>query len=184
MRKILLTSAGFETKVIEKAFLDLTSKSPKNIKALFIPTASISPAAISVLPKCMNDLLKINIPPKNIRIFDLHRSLNYKELADFDIIYFTGGKKEYLLNRINKTGFKKHLKRFIDEKGIYIGVSAGSIIAANNLPNNLGLINCKLSVHHEIGSNNGIVNTSTNLHIKLTDNQAILIIGETVKIIE
>ena len=74
-RKILLSSAGFETKAISDAFLDFAGKEPKEIKALFIPTAAIFPAAIAVLPKCMEDLLKIGIPAKSIKVFDLHRSM-------------------------------------------------------------------------------------------------------------
>ena len=75
MKKVLLTSSGFETKVIENAFLSLIKNTPQNAKVLFIPTAAIFPDAISVLPKCMNDLLKINIQKHNIKVFDLHRAL-------------------------------------------------------------------------------------------------------------
>lgn len=53
VRKILLTSAGFETKAISDAFLSFVGIEPKEIKVLFIPTAAIFPAAIAVLPACI-----------------------------------------------------------------------------------------------------------------------------------
>jgi hypothetical protein len=43
------------------------------------------------------------------------------------------------------------LKNFVYEKGVYIGVSAGSWTATNNLPDSLGYINRTLSVHAEVG---------------------------------
>jgi len=61
VRKILLTSAGFENKeigvenkTIGNAFLSLVGKEPKNINVIFIPTAAFTPTldvvAITVLP--------------------------------------------------------------------------------------------------------------------------------------
>jgi len=55
-------------------------------------------------------------------------------------VYFTGGSPQYLLERINSTGFNRSLKQYIDYGGVYVGVSAGSVVAANNLPDNLGFI--------------------------------------------
>lgn len=40
MKKLLLTSAGFLNPKIGDEFLKLLSKNPKDIKVLFIPTAS------------------------------------------------------------------------------------------------------------------------------------------------
>ncbi len=64
-RKILLTSAGFESKTISDTFLNLVGKEPKEIQALFIPTAAIFPAAITVLPKCMEATHRINALAQN-----------------------------------------------------------------------------------------------------------------------
>lgn len=77
MRKILLTSSGFETDRIMEVFKSLFDIEPMQIKALFIPTAANFPDAISVLPACMN------------------------------------------------------VNQYINNGGVYVGVSAGSIIAAN-----------------------------------------------------
>ena len=183
MRKILLTSAGFETERILEIFQRLLNKKPSEAKALFIPTAANFPGAVSVLPKCMNDLLKAGILGENICVFDLHRNMEYAELRRYYVVYFTGGSPEYLLERINKTGFNKSLDEFINNGGIYVGVSAGSMVATNNLPDSLKYINCTLSVHTSIGTKNGIINTTENPHIDLTDNHAILILDDICDIV-
>jgi peptidase E len=173
-RKILLTSAGFETKEINSAFLDFVGKEPKEIKALFIPTAAIFPAAIAVLPKCMDDLMNIGIPAESIKVFDLHRSMTVEELSVFDAIYFTGGSPQYLLERINATGFNKPLNDYVNKGGIYVGVSAGSIVAAGNLPNNLGFLKASLRVHLETGTAPGIFDNDAVIQIDLTSNAVLI----------
>ena len=183
MRKILLTSAGLENKKVMELFHSLFDKESKNLKALFIPTAANDVDAIAVLPKCMDDLLNAGIQKTNITVFDLHRNMLYEELSQYDVVYFTGGSPHYLLERINATGFVKSLYQFIENSKVYIGVSAGSWIATNNLPDSLGYINCTLSVHAEIGTKNGAIDISSNPHIDLTDNQAILILGEEYQVV-
>jgi peptidase E len=191
-RKILLTSAGFEVKTISDAFLNLVGKEPNEIKILFILTAAIAPdtiandpGALKVLPKCVDDLIKINIPANNIKVFDLHRSLSDEELSAFDAIYFTGGSPSYLLERINNTEFNKPLKDFVNNGGVYIGVSAGSIVAAGNLPDNLGYMKASLRVHREAGTGTapGIFDNDAVVQIDLTDNTAVLVHGDKYEII-
>ena len=183
-RKILLTSAGFNTPKIGKLFLELVSKQPEDIKALFVPTAAINAPSIAVLHKCMNDLLNLGIPASNIRVFDLHQTLTINELSAFDAIYFTGGSPQYLLNRINETGFNKPLNEFVNNGGVYVGVSAGSMIAAGNMPNNLGYLNSTIEVHRQTGAPTGIFDNQSQTHFDLTDMQAILIRGNVYEIIE
>lgn len=40
---VLLTSCGLETEKIRKTFVNMLTKSPNDIKAMFIPTAANSP---------------------------------------------------------------------------------------------------------------------------------------------
>ena len=60
--------------------------------------------AIEVLPKCMNDLLKVGIPKQNIRVFDMHQNMPIDELKTYDVVYLTGGRTSYLPERVNDTG--------------------------------------------------------------------------------
>ena len=184
MKKALLTSAGFETTVIIVAILSLLGKAPREAKVLFVPTAAISPDAVAVLPACMDDLLKIGVLPQNIRVFDLHRALNIVELSVYDAIYFTGGDPSYLIQRINDTGFDVPLKEYASNIGIYIGVSAGSLVATNDVPDGLGLLNCRLSVHSHHNDPVGIIDETTNPHIRLSDSGAIVMANGVSRIIE
>ena len=73
-------------------------------------------------------------------------------LRQYDVVYLCGGSTAYLLERVNQTGFRESLLSYIRENGAVIGVSAGSLIFANNLPGNLGLIDTHLDVHCPTGA--------------------------------
>ena len=184
--RLMLTSCGLETEKIKGYFLEMLGKDPCHAKALFIPTAAIDADAVEVLPKCMHDLLKCGFPKENIRVYDLHADMPADELNTFDVVYFCGGRTSYLLERINGSGFRETLLNYIRENGFVIGVSAGSIIFANNLPGNLGLIDTKLDVHCDRSSFAGRVTFPLADNLKLSNTAAMLIrnIPEDAEIID
>ena len=182
MKKILLTSAGFENKNIQNKFMELVEKEPKKIKALFITTAAIEPDAIMVLPKCLEDLLNCGISKENITIYDMHKKMEINELQKYDALYVCGGKTSYLIERINEINFKDILDEYTTNGGIYIGVSAGSVAASGTYKNGLNFIENKLEVHCKKGSSIGKITNLDTLY--LTNNQAILITEEENSIIE
>ena len=184
--RLMLTSCGLETEKIKGHFLEMLGKDPRGARALFIPTAAIDADAVEVLPKCMNDLLRAGIPKENIRVFDLHADMPTEELGTFDVVYFCGGRTSYLLERINDSGFRETLLSYIRENGFVIGVSAGSIIFANNLPGNLGIVDTKLDVHCEKSSYTGRVTFPPADNLKLSNTAAMLIrnIPEDAEIID
>lgn len=144
---VLLTSCGLETPAITETFLSLLPTGPAAARVLFIPTAAVDPDAIEVLPKCLNDLLKIGVPRENITVCDLHDPIEGPLAARWDAVYLCGGNTRYLLRRINEGGFREQLLSFISEGGAVLGVSAGSIIFAANHADNLGLLPWPLDVH-------------------------------------
>ena len=155
--------------------MDMINKDMSLVKALFIPTAAINAGAIEVLPKCMNDLLKCGIKDENIKVFDLHTGMKTEEMQQYDVVYLCGGETYYLLERINETGFNKTLMEYIKKDGLVIGVSAGSLIFANNIPNNLGLIDTKLDVHLAEGDKPGKAAYPLKDNIRLTNASALAI---------
>ncbi len=169
MKKILLTSTGFENENIKNTFLELLNKKPEEAKILFIITAANDPDAVRILSKCLDDLTICDIPDENITIYDMHKPI---ELNQYDAIYVCGGSTEHLVERMNEINFKQTIDKYIEQGGIYIGVSAGSV-AASGKYNCLNFIENILDVHCEQGSKNGIIDTNEN--INLTNNQAILI---------
>lgn len=177
--RVLLTSAGLETEALQKCFLQLFTKDMPEVKALFIPTAAVDPEAIAVLPKCRNDLLKCGIPEENITEYDLSAGLSLEELRQYDVVYLCGGSTEYLLERINATGFHKVLMEYIQADGLVIGVSAGSLIFANNLCRNLGLLPARLEVHCEEGEKQGKLASPLKPVIRLTNTCALLLKGSS-----
>ena len=172
--KVLLTSAGFENCMISKVFLNQINKDPKDIKVVFIPTAADSADSIAMLPKCMNDLLNIGINKENVYVYDLHYKMKFSFLSNYDAVYVCGGNTDYLIQRINKSGFRKELLKYITKNGVYIGVSAGSCIMANNVEKSLGLINKTINVHCDNGETPGPLNKDMK-PIYLTNKQAILL---------
>ena len=79
------------------------------------------------------------------------------------------------MERINDTGFRETLLTYIRDDGFVIGVSAGSIVFANNLPGNLELLDTKLDVHCEASSYTGSISFPLIENMKLSNTGAILI---------
>ena len=173
--RVLLTSAGLETDEIQDYFVKLVHMDMSFAKALFIPVAAIDPDAVAVLPKCMNDLLKCGIASQNITVYDLHKGMDTDALKQYDIVYLCGGNTHYLLSRMNETGFSKTLMEYIHSDGVVLGVSAGSLIFSNNLPDNLGLIDTKLDVHCAEGEPLGKIAYPLKTNIRLTNTCALAI---------
>jgi dipeptidase E len=184
MKKIILTSAGFENKKIEQKFHDMVNKPSNEIKAIWIPTAAIDDDAKAVLPKCMDDLLNAGISAKNIKTYNLDHVMQYEEMTTFDVVYVCGGNSRYLLDKMYEANFVSLLKKFINQGGIYIGVSAGSRICVNGLEDNLGFLPCTISVHCLEGNISGDIDINHSSHINLTNNQAIIIEDEECYILE
>ena len=58
-----------------------------------------------------------------------------KDLNNFDYVYMSGGNTAYLLEQSQRSGFISVIKDFVKSKNkVYIGTSAGSIIAGPRLP--------------------------------------------------
>jgi peptidase E len=56
-----------------------------------------------------------------------------KKLSEFDIIFVNGGNTFYLLKHMRACNFKKIMKKLFRKGIIYIGESAGSIVAGKNI---------------------------------------------------
>lgn len=181
MGKLLLTSAGFDNINIGHKFLELIGKPVKEIKVLFIPTAAITEEQKAVVPLCKQDLLDIGILEENIDSYNFEEVMTTQKLTSYHGMYVCGGDPQYLLDRFNED--KLELHTFLDNNGVYVGVSAGSIVMAQNLEKNLDYVNCTLNVHREIGSHEGVIDIVECPNIELTNNQAILINGDMIEVI-
>ncbi len=55
------------------------------------------------------------------------------DLKDVDVIYVSGGNTFYLLEKIKESHFDKVVKDYVKKGKIYIGTSAGSIVAGPDI---------------------------------------------------
>lgn len=194
--KVLLTSAGFETpdgmvnEGIRRKFLELLGIPPGEAKILFIPTAALSDEAKYYAGLCKQELLGLGIAQENIMEHDIDGDLTVAEALGFDVIYITGGSTSYLLKRIRQTGFDKIIKAMVFGGKVYVGVSAGSIIAAPNINNldvlnsetaGLALVHAYISVHC---ANNTKQLTLPLPHLTLTDRQAVWVTYSGFEVLE
>lgn len=57
------------------------------------------------------------------------------DLSEYDIIYISGGNTFFMLQESHTSGFFEVIHELVEEKGkVYVGTSAGSIIAGPQLP--------------------------------------------------
>jgi len=169
MKKILLTSTGFDNINIKNKFIDMLNRDIDDIKILFIITAANDPDSVRILSGCLDDLTSCNIKDSNIYVYDMHTCISKEEITKYDAIYVCGGSTKKLVSRIIELNMVDIFNYYINNGGIYIGVSAGTLVAHNPL----NFISNNLDVHCEVGSNNGLI--TNNDDINLTDKQAILI---------
>ncbi len=194
MRKLLLTSAGFDNPKLGEKFLELIGKDPKEIKVLFIPIAARTDEEKHYTNESKKELLDLGI--KDIIEYNLEGDIP----KEFDAIYVCGGNTFYLLHKIRETGFDKKLIGFIDQGKVYVGVSAGSIImgpligiAAPFDQNEIGLkdltglnlIDSVITPHYTLEEKE-IIDKFEGEHkiIRLTDQQAVLVLGDSIEVIE
>lgn len=202
--KLLLTSGGLENKSIIKALSDLLQKPFEESKVVFISTAANIEEDKSYVEKDYLSLTKIGV--KEIQKFDiLNKSLSKikKTFNNADIIWFTGGNTFYLLNQLKETKLDKNINKLLLNK-IYVGVSAGSIVATPNVLtasiepadtnsvdlinfNGLNLVDFEISPHtnNYVPLDNVVAYSkkTKNFVYALDDNSAIKIDGDKIEII-
>jgi len=207
--KLLLTSNGF-TAIIEKAFLGLLQKPAQMNSVGFITTAAYGeeegPAwnCSLWLEEYRNQLRQQKIT--KIEDIDLKNKTEEeleKILLQKDIIFVNGGNTFYLMYWAKKSGFDKVVCKFLQKGGVYVGVSAGSIIACPTIEtagwkpadiNNvrltdltaLGLVPFLIHPHFEEVQKEDIANEAKYINypvVSLTNEQAVLVNNGQIQVI-
>ncbi len=137
--KLLLTSGGFSNKgiinnSIVSALKELAGKPFSSLNLAFVPTASnMEEGDKWWLIEDLEVLKKLEF--KEIDIVDisaLPQKIWQKRLGNADILLFEGGNTYHLMYWINKSGLKDVLQNLLKDK-VYVGISAGSIVATPSL---------------------------------------------------
>ncbi len=202
MRKLLLTSAGFENHRIGETFLELVHTSPSEITVIFIPTASRTKEEMKYVEMARKEIIGLGVKKEHVKTLDLDHDIRYQEVKDYNVIYVCGGNTFYLLQKVRETGFDMIVKQFVDDGKLYVGVSAGSILACPSIEialpfdendaeitdfRGLGLVDVVITPHYTAKEKRIIDKWRKKLSypiITLTDNQALLVVGKEKKIIE
>lgn len=132
--KLLLTSAGFTNKTISNAFLELAGKPFKDLNLVFIPTAAnVETGGKEWLITDLHNCLKLNF--KKIEITDIAavgKDIWLPQIEEANVIMFGGGNSRYLMKQLKKSGLDKLLPELLKTR-IYVGISAGSMVAGKGL---------------------------------------------------
>ena len=202
-RTLFLSSNGLNENT-SRLFWEYVGKKPAETKVVFVPTAAVgSDGAREGIAICVERLTSMGIPFENILIYDLSllisegyertyssyvrdiplalRLMSAEELGSYDAIVFGGGNAATLLDEMNRTGFAAVVKQAVENGLVYLGISAGSMVAAGNLEDGLGYLANPIVPHAEEGSPCGEVPGDG--AINLADGQIILIRGEQKEII-
>ncbi len=132
--KLLLTSSGFKNKLIAQSLRDLAKKPFSRLRLVFVPTAANVEEGnkdwlIKDLANCEKlgfaqvDIVDISAVPKRIW---------RPRISQANILMFGGGNTFHLNYWIKKSGLDKLLPKLLRTR-IYVGVSAGSIVATPSL---------------------------------------------------
>ena len=132
MKKLFLTSAGLPPETSEE-FLRLLNKEPKDTKFCFIPTAADPEKDKWFVEKDRKRLSELGFKITEVDLKQENENSLNKKLEKFDVVYVEGGNTFYLLKFVRKSGFDKAIEKFLDRGGIYVGVSAGTIITGLNI---------------------------------------------------
>jgi len=201
--KLLLTSEGLTTKAIRNAFYELFDKK-SDISLGFIPTAAhLEPRQDWVI----EDIQKLIDMGIRVKVIDLRmvEKVDLKSILEkLDGVWVNGGNTFYLLKWMRKSGFLEIIHEILKKGKVYVGVSAGSIIAGPSIDictwknvddtscvlmddlSALHLTNVSVFPHYSKEWENIVNQNKNKLKNKLicvTDKQAVLILGTKVEVI-
>ena len=125
MKKLFLTSTFAD--VADK--LHQIISNPKGLKLAFVPTARDPYPTSPWVDKDWQKLVELGFDAFMYDIKDKNEESIYNDLKNVDVIFVCGGNSFYLLFHAKQSGFDKAAKRLVQEGKIYIGSSAGSLLA-------------------------------------------------------
>jgi dipeptidase E len=134
MKKLFLTSSGLDTQKITEEFLLYIGKTPQKVKIAFIPTAADPEPNKSYMEAEVQRLKDLDFQLEMFDLKEKNPETIKSELSEFDVIYVNGGNTFYLLYWFNKSGLTQVISELLENtEKIYVGISAGSIIAGPNI---------------------------------------------------
>ena len=127
MNKILLISSGLE------AIKDFVGRPPETLRMVFIPTAGNPDKDVWWIDKDRDVLTHMGFRYTELDLASTPTERLTESLNDVDLIYVAGGYTYYLLEQMRNAGFDAVLAKFMERGGLYVGASAGALIAGPDI---------------------------------------------------
>lgn len=130
-KTLLLTSAGMQMK---EEIVKLLQKPAYDITVAFITTAAKPQDNLDYVKRdwtIMREEMGFNVEEIDIEGKKEAEVMNLLKLKD--IIFVEGGNTFYLLKAMRACNFKKIIKKLLKQGKVYIGVSAGSMVAGKTI---------------------------------------------------
>jgi len=129
--KLFLTSTGLENKEISRNFeMMFLPKEPKDLSFLVVSIQDSEQDAF-YLEKLLDKIKIMDV--SDIDVFKLGKE-KFVTDKEYDVVFVCGGNTFDYLDRIRKTGLAEYLLSFSKkEESVYVGVSAGSIVAGPDI---------------------------------------------------
>ncbi|TAK57647.1 hypothetical protein EPO17_01390 [Patescibacteria group bacterium] len=128
--KLLLTSAGLATKQISDFFISILPKKASDCSVLMIAYTQNENEQYYV-DESKKELFDLGI--KKVSSFNLKEN-EFKDQSQYDVIYVCGGNTFSILERMRSSKIDTFILDSVKNKNtIYIGVSAGSIMAGPSI---------------------------------------------------
>ena len=127
---MILTSSLYESIELVKKFLD---KNTESKKILFIPTATNVDEYKKYIHLTQKVFEDFGYEVENFDVSIFSEEIAKEKLSEAKIVFISGGNTFYLLQELKRKNLISYLKERIENGLLYIGESAGSVIAAPDI---------------------------------------------------
>ena len=127
---MILTSSLYESIELVKKFLD---KNTESKKILFIPTATNIDEYKKYIHLTQKVFEDFGYEVENFDVSIFSEEIAKEKLSEAKIVFISGGNTFYLLQELKRKNLIPYLKERIENGLLYIGESAGSVIAAPDI---------------------------------------------------
>ena len=128
--KLFLTSSGFGNSEIAAIFMREMKKKPEGCKGMVVAYANTRTEEYFV-NESRRDLVRMGC--KHVTVVNMKNHFDTGKFQDFDFIYVCGGNTYSILKKMRETKMDKFIIKQVKKGVMYVGVSAGSIIAGKNI---------------------------------------------------
>ena len=127
---MILTSSLYESIELVKKFLD---KNTESKEILFIPTATNVDEYKKYIHLTQKAFEDFGYEVENFDVSIFSEEIAKEKLSQAKIVFISGGNTFYLLQELKRKNLTSYLKERIENGLLYIGESAGSVIAAPDI---------------------------------------------------